>query len=78
MVLNLSIWFSLHTLFREVAEVPAWGLRLLWPDWHTLDLPAALIAGAAFVAIFRFKVGMIPTLLASAVCGLGVYLAFGT
>ena len=35
----------------------------------TLDLPALLLTGAAMIAIFRLKIGMIPVLLGAA--GLG-------
>lgn len=61
-VLNLAVWFSLHTLFGVVTERRALGLRLHAPDPSTLDVGAALITIAAFVALFRFKLGMLPTL----------------
>jgi chromate transporter len=73
-VLNLGVWFSLHTLFGTVEEVHRLGLRLLVPAWHTIDVASALLAVAAFVAMFRFKLGMIPTLLASTVVGAAYYL----
>ncbi len=69
-VLNLAIWFALHVVFARVEEVRlAGGLRLYVPDWASLDLAAAVLAGAAMLAMTRFKLGMIPTLLASAVLG---------
>jgi len=73
-VLNLSIWFSLHTVFATVAETHAFGARLLIPDWATVDLAAVVIAAGAFVAMFRFKAGMIPTLGVSAMAGLVYFL----
>jgi chromate transporter len=69
-VLNLSIWFALHTMFGSVVERRIGPLRLLLPDWPTVDLAAVLIAVAAMVAMLRFHVGMITTLFASAVVGL--------
>jgi chromate transporter len=69
-VLNLSIWFALHTIFASVTESHVWGMRLLFPDVATVDATALMIAAAAFVAMFRFKAGMIPTLAASALIGL--------
>jgi chromate transporter len=72
-VLNLSIWFSLHSIFAVVQESHAWGMRLLIPDWSTLDPVVLAISIAAFVAMFRFKTGMIRTLLLSALIGLVVY-----
>ena len=68
-ILNLAVWFSIHTIFARVGETHALGARLLVPDWATLDLVALLLAVAAAVALFRFKVGMIPTLLGSAAVG---------
>jgi chromate transporter len=73
-VLNLAVWFSLHTLFGRVEELRRWGVRLYVPDWTTLDPGAVLIAAAAFLALFRFKIGMIPTLAGSAALGLVYYL----
>ena len=73
-ILNLSIWFALHTIFAQVAERRYGPVRLLVPDWRTLDLAALIIALAAFVAMFRYKVGMIPTLAASAATGLAYFL----
>jgi chromate transporter len=65
-ILNLAIWFGLHTLFRRVGAVQFGPLNFDWPDWASLDIPAAFLAAFAIVAMFRFKLGMIPTL---ALCG---------
>ncbi|MDA1165500.1 MAG: chromate transporter, partial [Planctomycetota bacterium] len=73
-ILNLSIWFALHTLFGTVREEHLSGARLLVPDWSTLDVPALLIATGAFLAIFVFKRGMIATLILSAATGMTLYL----
>lgn len=76
-ILNLSIWFALHTLFGAVAEHQIGPLRLLIPDWQTVDFAAVAITVAAMVAMFRYHVGMIPTLAASALAGLLYVLATG-
>ena len=68
-ILNLSIWFALHTLFGKLHESHAGGARLLIPARETLDLTALLIAAGAFVALFVFKRGMIVTLVFSATFG---------
>jgi chromate transporter len=73
-ILNLAIWFSIHTLFARVGEVQAFGARLLAPDWATLDPAALLLAMAAMVALFRFKLGMVPVLVGSVVLGAAVSL----
>jgi chromate transporter len=69
-VLNLSIWFALHTVFATVTETHAYGARLLVPDWSTVDLMAVIIAAGALLAMLRFKVGMLSTLGVSAAVGL--------
>jgi chromate transporter len=76
-ILNLSIWFALHTLFGRVEEQQIGPLRLLVPDWSTVDIAAVVIAVAAMVAMFRYHVGMIPTLAASALAGLIYVTAVG-
>jgi chromate transporter len=76
-ILNLAVWFSIHTLFGRVGEARVLGTRLLVPDWATLDLPSLLLAVAATIALFRFKLGMIPTLLGSAAIGAAVALLRG-
>jgi chromate transporter len=74
-VLNLSIWFALHTMFGTLTEQYFGPLRLLVPAWSTVDLAAVLIASVAMVAMFRYHVGMIATLAASAAAGLVWHLA---
>jgi chromate transporter len=75
-ILNLAVWFSIHTIFEIVDEVHVTGIRLLIPDWQTIDLAALLIAVGAFVAIFRYKVDMLLTLASSAIAGLVYFLVF--
>ena len=75
-ILNLAVWFALQTLFA-VVDVRQYGrLRLLIPDVTTLDIMALLIAIAAFVALFRFKLSMLATLALSAGAGIVYYLLF--
>jgi len=53
-ILNLAIWFAWHAL---------------WPEGGGLDLFVAGLALAAFVAMERLKLGVIPTLLGCAILG---------
>jgi chromate transporter len=73
-VLNLAVWFSLHTIFGEVGEVHAYGLRLYVPDLPTLDPAAAAIAAGAFFAMFRLRWSMLRTLGISAAVGAALHL----
>ena len=69
-ILNLAIWFAIHTLFGQVHENhPGLGLRLQLPDLATLSVGTLVIATGAMLALFRFKIGMIPTLAACSACG---------
>jgi chromate transporter len=68
-ILNLAVWFALHVLFAEVREVQALGLALDVPVPGSVDLPALVLTLAALVAVFRFKVGMIPVLAACSAAG---------
>ena len=69
-ILNLAVWFSIHVLFREVDEIRWMGMRLLVPVWQTVDWAAVVLAAFAFLALFRFKLGMMATLAISAAAGL--------
>ncbi|HEV2746678.1 MAG TPA: chromate efflux transporter [Allosphingosinicella sp.] len=73
-VLNLAIWFALHTLFDEVRAVRAGPLDFDAPLLASLDPAAALLTVAAVVAVFRFRVGTLPVLAACAAAGLALSL----
>ncbi|GAC1477660.1 MAG: chromate efflux transporter [Acetobacteraceae bacterium] len=68
-ILNLAVWFALHTWFRTSVRVHGFGLSFDAPLPASLDPWALALSAAAAVAIFGFKAGMIPTLLACAVFG---------
>jgi chromate transporter len=74
-VLNLAIWFALHTIFREVTPVRGYGLSFDAPVLASTNLWALALSVAAIIAIFRFKAGMITTLLACSGVGIVLYLA---
>ncbi|WP_061024710.1 chromate efflux transporter [Bradyrhizobium sp. CCH5-F6] len=74
-ILNLSIWFALHTLFRETVPVHAFPLNFDRPVLTSVDVPALLLAIAAATAIFRFKLGMLTVLAGSCAAGVGLRLA---
>lgn len=75
-ILNLAVWFSFNVVFGTVNEVWLGPVRLLVPVWSTIDWASLLIAIAAFIAIFHFKVSMIKTLAGAAVTGSLYYLLF--
>ena len=65
-VLNLAVWFAMRTLFENP------------DDWRSLNVVSALITVGAFVAMFRFKLGMIQTLASSVLVGAAYYLVIRT
>lgn len=69
-IMNLALWFGLHVLFREVRSVAVLGLSPELPVLASLDWRAALLSGAAMLAMLRFKIGMIPTLASCAAAGI--------
>ena len=75
-ILNLSLWFGLHVLFRRVSEQHFGPLQLLVPELSSLDLAATLLAAMAMLALFRFKLGLARTLALSAAAGAAWQLLF--
>jgi chromate transporter len=74
-VLNLAIWFAIHTIFQEVRPIRGFGLAFEAPVLASVNLWALALSVAAAVAIFRFKAGMIPTLAGCCAAGVVLYLA---
>jgi chromate transporter len=74
-IANLAIWFALHTLFGEVQLRHVLGMSLQIPVLNTINFPALVLSIAAGIALFRFKVGMIATLLGSSVAGIVMHFA---
>jgi chromate transporter len=77
-ILNLALWFALHTLFGSVAERQVAGLRLLVPDPGSLDIAAAVLAALALLLTFRFELGMLKVLGVCAALGAAWTLAVGS
>jgi chromate transporter len=69
-VLNLALWFGLHTLFRQVGEFAAGPLRFDVPVPASIDPAACVLAAAALVAMFRFKLGAPVVLAGCAAAGM--------
>jgi chromate transporter len=68
-ILNLSVWFTLHTVFQQVDRHDIGWLRLDVPVWASLEPAAFVLAAMALVAMLRFRLPMAWTLLASAIAG---------
>jgi chromate transporter len=76
-ILKLAVWFGIHVVFRETVPLQGYGLSIGVPVLPSIDLFATVLAIAAALAIFRFKVGVMQTLLACSLAGVVLQLAFG-
>jgi chromate transporter len=77
-ILNLAVWFGLHVLFARVVEFRGFGASLDLPVLASINPFALVLTLAAMVAVFWFKVGMIPTFLACSGAGVAWFLASGS
>jgi chromate transporter len=76
-ILNLAVWFALHVLFAELHPVQWLGAELDVPVLASVNVPSMILAAAAAIAVFRFKLGMVPVLLASSLVGVAYFLVSG-
>ena len=68
-ILNLAVWFGIHTLFGQVREVPFAAGAIDLPVLTSVNWPALALAVGAILAMFRFKAGMLPVLGVCSVLG---------
>ena len=68
-VLNLGVWFAIHTLFSSVTDRSFGPLTVPVPDAATFQPVVAIIALIASVALFRFRIGMLWVLAGGALLG---------
>lgn len=74
-ILNLAVWFALHSWFRKTVALHALGLRFDAPVPGSVDFWALAISAGALIAVFRFRVGMIRVLFACAAVGVVLHFA---
>lgn len=69
-ILNLTLWFALHVVFREV-NTPGGGLLALpVPDPQSLDPVALGLTAMAAILMLGLRVGLAPSLALMAAAGL--------
>jgi chromate transporter len=71
-ILNLAIWFAIHTMFREVKPVRTLGLSFDMPVLQSVNGWAVALSVAALLGVFYLRIGLLQILLACA--GAGVLL----
>ena len=71
-IANLSLWFALHVLFREVGELHFGPARIYWPEWSSFDWRTLAIGAGAAVLLFWYKLNIIKMLAVAAVAGMAL------
>ncbi len=74
-VLNLAIWFAIHTISRQVEPFTLSFVRFDMPVPASVNLWALLLTAASIYAVFRLKIGVLTTLAASSLIGIALYVA---
>lgn len=77
-MLNLAIWFAVHVAFSEVQTIQTFGIQLLVPAWSSIQIASVILTIGAFIAMLRFKAGVLPVIFFSALLGITYYLVFGS
>ena len=73
-VLNLAVWFALHTLFRQTAVLASGPFRFDAPVPASIDPWATLLSAGAIVAVFMLRANVIATLLGASAASVVLYL----
>jgi chromate transporter len=68
-ILNLSIWFAMHTVFASTHRVVAGPLQVDVPDWASVEPGALVLSAAAMIATLRYKLALGWTLLGCSLLG---------
>ena len=74
MILNLSVWFGLRTLFGQIERIHFSYFRFEFPIFSTIDLWALALFLCALLAVFRFKIGTAATLIGSSAVGVALFM----
>ncbi len=74
-IANLSVFFSINTLFGETRRHRSGPVDITLPVWHTLSPRALAITALAFVLVFRYKFSVLRVLGICALAGAAAYLA---
>jgi chromate transporter len=74
-ILNLAVWFAIHSMFHEVHPVRGYGFSFEMPVPTSLDPWALVLALGSAVTLFWFRAGLITTLAASCLAGMLLFFA---
>jgi chromate transporter len=74
-IANLSVYFSMHTLFDDTTRIDNGILQMTLPAWDSVNIRALVLTAFACVLVFRYKWTTVRVMLTLAVVGCAVYLA---
>jgi chromate transporter len=74
-VLNLALWFAIHTIFRAARPIATGPFRFDMPLLSSVDPWALAISAAAILAMLRLKVGIFTTLGSASAIGVALHFA---
>jgi chromate transporter len=74
-IASLAWFFGLNTLFRRLDRVTGGPVDVLWPDWASFDLRAAVIAAVALLLLTWRRWGVLQVMGVCAALGLVLDLA---
>lgn len=77
-ILNLALWFAIHTLFSESAILEYGIVRMDWPVFASVQWIGVALAGLAFALLFAARLGLFTTLSITTAAGMLSYLYFAT
>ena len=69
-ILNLAIWFAIHSIFAATTPVAFAPIRFDLPVLASVNPSALLLTSAAIIAMFGFRIGMFPVLLGCSLAGI--------
>lgn len=69
-ILNLSVWFTLHVVFAQVTERRYGPLSLWLPEWGTMDWRVPLLAVVCGYLLLKLEWSVLKVLAAAAAAGL--------
>jgi chromate transporter len=76
-IANLAVWFGLRVLFQQMQSLHAGPLAIDIPVLASINLLAVGLAMIAATCLFKFKLGVLPTLGVTATAGLIIRFGFG-
>ena len=74
-ILNLAIWFAVHVVFGQVAQIGLGPVRIELPVLASVNWAAAGLSVLALLAVFRLKPGMVTVLGGAAALGIALRLS---